>query len=71
MSWKVAAEVDSTVAVDHWKGALKKGRPIWVCDGWKVLLLMIHLESPNRRIGIFGLTCYIVIVVVWILALTT
>jgi hypothetical protein len=38
MSQKVAAEVDSTVAVDHWKGALKKGRPIWVCNGWKVLM---------------------------------
>jgi hypothetical protein len=38
MSRKVAAEVDSRVAVDHWKGALKKGRPIWVCNGWKDLM---------------------------------
>jgi hypothetical protein len=32
---------------------------------------MIHLESPNCPIGILGLTCYMLIVVVWILALTT
>jgi hypothetical protein len=32
----VAVEVDSRVAVDHWKTAQKKGRPIWVCKGWKV-----------------------------------
>jgi hypothetical protein len=38
MPRKVAAEADSTVTVDHWKGALKKGRPIGVCNGWKVLM---------------------------------
>jgi len=48
----VAAEVDSTVAVDHWKGALKKGRPIWVCNGWKVLMkkkLRVEFFQCNWR----------------------
>jgi hypothetical protein len=43
----VAVEVDSRVAVDHWKSALKKGRPIWVCKGWKV---PIDEEETQGRI---------------------
>jgi hypothetical protein len=35
----VAAEVDSVVTLDQWKGAPKQGgRAIYVCNGWKVLM---------------------------------
>jgi hypothetical protein len=50
----VAAEVDSRVAVDPWKGALKKGTPIWVCNGWKVLMkkkLKVEFFQCNWRAG--------------------
>jgi len=43
----VAVEVDSRVAVDHCKGALKKGRPIWVCKGWKVPIDEEETQGTN------------------------
>jgi hypothetical protein len=44
----VAVEVDFRVAVDHWKSALKKGRPIWVCKGWKV-----PIDEEETQVTIF------------------
>jgi hypothetical protein len=45
----VAVEVDSRVAVDHWKSAIKKGRPIQM-GLQRVERVPIDEEEPQGRI---------------------